>query len=90
MSHPILAGRWKRVTFLYTTGERFLQANTINDLVVRQEDRAYLWRSLRERALRSGQYRAQDLSEFPIDPLLMAMLGDLNKLAESLASYQVD
>ena len=87
---PILAGHWKRVTFLYTTGERFRQAQTINDLVVRQEDRAFLWRSLRERAMRSGQYRAQELPEFPLDPLLMAMLGDLDKLAEDSSSYRVD
>ena len=90
LARPILAGRWKRVTFLYTTGERMQQANTINDLVVRQEDRAILWRSLRERALRSGQYQTQELPEFPLDPVLMAMLGDLNKLAEGSASYQVD
>lgn len=90
LSRPILAGRWKRVTFLYTTGERLQQADTINDLVVRQEDRAILWRSLRERALRSGQYRAQELPEFSLDPVLMAMLGDLNKLAEGSAGYQVD
>jgi hypothetical protein len=90
LSRPILAGRWKRVTFLYTTGERLQQAATINDLVVRQEDRAFLWRSLRERALRSGQYQAQELPEFSLDPVLMAMLGDLNKLAEDSANYQVD
>ena len=90
LPQPILAGRWKRVTFLYTTGERLSQAKTINDLVVRQEDRAVLWRSLRERALRSGQYRASELPEFPLDPMLMVMLGDLNKMAEESISYQVD
>lgn len=90
LSKPILAGRWKRVTFLYTTGELLQQAETINDLVVGQEDRALLWRSLRERAMHSSQYRAEELPEFPLDPLLMAMLGDLNKMAEGPASYQVD
>jgi hypothetical protein len=90
LSKPILAGRWKRVTFLYTTGELLQQAVTINDLVVGQEDRALLWRSLRERAMHGSQYRAEELPEFPIDPLLMAMLGDRNKMAEGTASYQVD
>jgi hypothetical protein len=90
LSKPILAGRWKRVTFLYTTGELLQQAETINDLVVGQEDRALLWRSLRERAMHGNQYRAEELPEFPIDPLLMAMLGDLNKMAEGTACYQVD
>src|SRR5512136_1614065 len=31
---PILAGNWRRITFLYTTGEYLLKAATINDLVV--------------------------------------------------------
>jgi hypothetical protein len=90
LSRPILTGRWKRLTFLYTTGEHLQHAHTINDLAVRQEDRAILWRSLRERALRNGQYQVQLLPEFPIDPLMMAMLGDLDKLAEGSTNYQVD
>jgi hypothetical protein len=51
---PILSGSWKRLTFLYTTGELFEQAETLNDLVVRSEEREVLWRSLRERAQSNG------------------------------------
>ena len=51
LPRPILAGRWKRITFLYTTGALFVTAQTVNDLVVRSDEREVLWRSLRERAL---------------------------------------
>ncbi len=76
---PILAGRWKRITFLYTTGERLRRAHTLADLTVRdEEERQVLWRSLRERAIQGGSYRTEDLPEIPLDPLLLALLGGLN------------
>jgi hypothetical protein len=77
LPRPIVAGKWKRITFLYTTGALFGTAQTLQDLVVSSEDRVGLWRSLRERALKSGQYHAEELAEFDLDPLLLAMLGGL-------------
>lgn len=75
---PVLAGRWRRVTFLYSTGERLLAARSLRDLVVRgEEERQTLWRALRERALQGGQYRAEELPEFAIDPAILALLGGL-------------
>jgi hypothetical protein len=76
LPQPIQAGKWKRMTFLYTTGDLLAKAGALNDLVVRDDERAYLWRSLRERALRSGQYRAEELPEIPLDPDLLAFLGE--------------
>lgn len=75
LSRPIRAGAWKRITFFYTTGELFSKAETIKDLVVRSEERQLLWRSLRERALLTGEYHAQDLPDLPDDPMLLALLG---------------
>lgn len=75
LERPLPAGKWKRITFLYTTGALFQTAQTINDLVVRSEEREVLWRTLRERALSSGQYHANELPEFDLDPALLAMLG---------------
>jgi hypothetical protein len=77
LPEPILAGRWLRVTFLYTTGEYLAKARKIADLVVHSDERLVLWRSLRERALHGGRYQAQDLPEIPIDPLVLEMLGAL-------------
>jgi hypothetical protein len=77
---PILAGRWRRLTFLYTTGDQLCRAGTLNDLVVRSEEREVLWHSLRERALAAGAYTCDQLPETALDPALLALLGDLSKL----------
>jgi len=89
LPRPILAGRWRRVTFLYTTGDLLCRAQTIHDLVFRSEDREILWRSLRERALNAGAYQPADLPEIALDPALLALLGDWSKLAEAPADYEV-
>ena len=75
LPRPITAEKWRRVTFLYTTGEYLLRARTLNDLVVQSDERQTLWRSLRERAEQSQQYKT-DLPELdlPTD-MLMALLG---------------
>jgi hypothetical protein len=84
LSRPIPAGRWRRITFLYSTGERLQYAQTVKDLVVRSEDdRQLLWRSLRERALSAGQYQPADLPEMALDPALLAFLGDWSKIKDA-------
>lgn len=77
LPRPISAGRWRRITFLYTTGALLSRARTIKELVVDQGERQILWRSLRERALTAGQYQPADLPELAVDPFLLALLGDL-------------
>ena len=50
LARPILARRWRRLTFLYTTGERLLTVDDVRDLNVPMtttDDR--LWQLLRER-----------------------------------------
>lgn len=75
LPNPILAKKWKRLTFLYTTGEYLLQAETLNDLVVQNDERKLLWKSLRERAENSSLYKV-DLPEIDLDPMLLtALLG---------------
>jgi hypothetical protein len=88
---PILADRWRRLTFLYTTGEYLLKAKTLHDLVVQSEDRQVLWRSLRERALQTGEYSTKDLPEEAVDPELLAFLGTLDlKLSDvSFPDYNI-
>ena len=74
LSKPIVAEKWRRLTFLYTTGEYLLKAETLNDLVVQSEERAFLWQSLRERAEHNQQYKV-DMPD-DIDPaVLIALLG---------------
>ncbi len=75
LPHPILAEKWRRLTFLYTTGEHLLRAQTLRDLVIQSEERSLLWRSLRERATQSQQYQA-DLPGPDLPPeVLTALLG---------------
>jgi hypothetical protein len=75
LKEPIVADKWKRITFLYTTGEYLLKAKTINDLVVDGDERDLLWRSLRERAENEQLYKT-DLPGADLPPdVLLALLG---------------
>jgi hypothetical protein len=75
VKEPIKTDKWKRLTFLYSTGEYLLNAKTLNDLVVEGEERNLLWKSLRERAENEQLYKT-DLPEADIPPeVLMALLG---------------
>jgi hypothetical protein len=87
LPHRVVTDKWKRLTFLYTTGEYLLKAQTLNDLVVRSDERALLWRSLRERA-QVGQLYKADLPEAEIPPdVLIALLG-IKELQESYATRE--
>lgn len=75
LPQPITADKWKRLTFLYTTGEYLLNAKTLNDLIVDGDERQLLWQSLRERAENEQLYKV-DLPEADIPPeVLIALLG---------------
>lgn len=75
LPHPIRADRWKRLTFLYSTGEYLLKADRLNELVVEGEEREFLWKSLRERAQNEQAYHA-DLPEADVPPeILRVLLG---------------
>lgn len=75
LRQTIVADKWRRITFLYTTGEYLLQAKTLNDLVVDGDERQILWRSLRERAENEQLYKT-DLPDADIPPdVLIALLG---------------
>jgi len=84
LPHPVLAGNWRRITFLYTTGEYLLKAQTLRDLAVRSEERPLLWQALRERANLSQTYSSAnaELPGIDLDPsLLAALLGIQDMLA---------
>jgi len=73
LPQPIPAEKWRRITFLYTTGEYLIKAETIHDLVIQSEERPILWRALRERA-QEAQPVEEDLPELDIDPAVLAVL----------------
>ena len=75
LPQPIKAGRWRRLTFLYTTGEYLQRAQTLHELVVASEERTLLWRSLRERAESNQSYQA-GMPDVDVQPeVLMVLLG---------------
>ena len=82
LDHPILAGKWKRITFLYTTGKKLLQAKQINDLIVKDEERKILWHSLREKAQESKTYSKDDYAETDFNPALIPVLDELRTRLE--------
>ena len=79
LQNPIPADKWKRVTFLYTTGALFAQARIINDLVVKSEERKILWHSLCEKARESELYQSGKIPELELTPEVLMMLGELNQ-----------
>jgi hypothetical protein len=88
---PILADKWRRVTFLYTTGEYLLRAQTVNDLVVADEQRPLLWQALRERADQAQEYGSGEPAGLELDPeILAALLGihEVQRPGMSEASHQ--
>jgi hypothetical protein len=86
LPQPVAAGKWRRVAFLYTTGEYLLAARTLNDLVVRDDERSLLWRSLRDRAESTKLYHAELPAEDVPPEILLALLG----IRDASVSYDVD
>ncbi|RME41036.1 MAG: hypothetical protein D6794_01280 [Deltaproteobacteria bacterium] len=71
LPRPIPADKWRRVTFLYTTGAHLLAADTLHDLVVRDSERTTLWKALRERSEHPAAYHTET-PEIP--PEILALL----------------
>ena len=83
LPRPVMAEKWRRLTFLYTTGEYLLKAQTLNDLVVQSDERQLLWQSLRERDEKDQSYKT-DLPDVDLPPeVLIALLG----IKEAQSSY---
>lgn len=74
LPRPLPARDWKRLTFLYTTGERLLSAESVDDLSVHDQERDVLFRSLRDRA-KLSEYKTDKEPEFPFTPDLLAYLA---------------
>jgi hypothetical protein len=77
---PIEAEEWKRITFLYTTGDRLMHARTIKDLTPRNEEREVIWRSLRERALKGGLYNPDQAEKLAFDKTIFALLSGMDPI----------
>jgi hypothetical protein len=76
LPHPIPSRRWRRLTFILTTGERLFGAWEINDLVGGSREHDLMWRALKEAGLSAE--RDDELSTRQrVDFLLPCRYGDL-------------
>jgi hypothetical protein len=87
LPQPIKAGKWKRLTFLYTLGEIFQSAKTLDDLILKSEHRQLLWRTLKERSDQHLNYHAQGFENVEIDPQILVFLMGPQQIEESQAPY---
>jgi hypothetical protein len=81
LPRAIRADKWRRITFLYTTGEYLMSATTVNDLVVRTEERNILWKALRER--NTGTYTTAGIPEIDLPEDVLAVLLGIRELEEA-------
>ena len=82
LPEPVMADSWRRVTFLYMTGEYLLKTRRLKDLVIASEERQLLWQALRERASQNQQHgqKEAELPELDIDPGLLSLILGIKEL----------
>jgi hypothetical protein len=68
---PIMAGDWKRFTFLYTTGKHLRKAQKLTDLTVRTAERQQLWKALCDRASSTETYHTEDGQKQHLSPQIL-------------------
>jgi hypothetical protein len=74
LEKPILADAWRRITFLYTTGEYLTRAERISDLVVQSDERSNLWKALWERTGDYSSYQNGHAQDWDLDADVLAKL----------------
>lgn len=89
--HPIVSMRWRRVTFIHTTWDRFEDAREINDLFVeggQYVDRLYA--TLKERGIQAERnYRVSESQASYFVPLMVpCLLGRVDVTVEQLPSNE--
>ncbi len=84
LENPIQADRWRRITFLYTTGLLLKNASSVRDLVVEGEEREILWKSLRERALKNEEYQQPIAGDNKFEIDFLEILQEWDKIKDGL------
>ncbi len=87
LERPIIADRWRRITFFYTTGELFRKAVSLRDLIVSGEERLLLWKSLRERVENYGNGNTFNVDYKDWDLDLISLISEWDKIKESENGY---
>jgi hypothetical protein len=82
LPRPIPSKRWRRLTFVYTTGERLMAAEEINDLIVQSPEREVLWAALRERQIAAERQAPASKQAGEVDFAILCELGNLGILLQ--------
>lgn len=83
LPQPIQAGKWKRITFFYTTGEYLQNAESIKDLIVHSEERKILWKALRERMIQEHAYQVDELDNVELDGEMLSLVLGIKEFEQS-------
>jgi len=83
LEHPIAADKWKRITFLYTIGEYLRKATVIKDMVIKDEERKMLWRSLRERQAEFSVNEKIPGADVELDDDILLLLSTLHGFSDN-------
>ncbi len=79
LPHPIPSRRWRRLTFILTTGERLFAAWEINDLVIGSREGDLMWRALKDAGLHAERDE-ETPSRQRVDFLLPCQYGQVGVL----------
>ena len=82
LDNSIQADRWRRITFLYTTGLLLKNASSVRDLVVEGEERNILWKSLKERAQKNEEYHQLEYDEPKFEIDFLKILQEWDKIID--------
>jgi hypothetical protein len=88
LARPIRADKWKRITFLYTTGAYLSKAEKIVDLVIHSDERKFLWRNLKEKAAEFQSKIGLQEENPDLNEDVFIFLGDLKLIRENPDFYQ--
>lgn len=77
LPHPIPSKRWRRITFILTTGERLFKAWEINDLIMGTAEHDLMWRALKDNGLDAERDEELPDTRERVDFLLPCDYGDL-------------
>ena len=79
LPHPIPSKRWRRLTFVLTTGERLFSAWEINDLILGPHEQDVMWRALKEAGIAAerGYVIREARARYHVDLAVPCVNGDI-------------
>ena len=83
LDQPIKTADWKRLTFLYTLGDIFMKAETLDDLILKSEQRQVLWKTIKERLPQDSVYHYETFPGMDVDASILAFLGNIKPSSDS-------